>query len=299
LWIRGVALSCCEALRRAYEWLWSRGFSAIAVSSDTPTSLSRAHAGPHWHQSGRKHLTDGVGAVDATLSARPTADVGNAMLAAEQPHAVLLRRQLGAAAALPTAASRSNSPYMGPIAAGNTPISAGGNGAGRFGGASGSATQQQPPVMEALQLPGPAAATTAAASLMTAPPLFKRVPLTCDPAAASASCSHSHSHASSLAAADQHCAQLADEASTPRPAQPAAAAILEGEDQQRHEGLAAVEDDEDTDGRAWQHALVACPWLFKPCPDCCRTHSGREVSVWVASLAGLVGAARGSRTCGS
>jgi hypothetical protein len=30
------------------------------------------------------------------------------------------------------------------------------------------------------------------------------------------------------------------------------------------------------DGRGWQYALVTCPWLFKPCPSCCRAHAGRE-----------------------
>jgi hypothetical protein len=246
--------------------------------------------------------------------ARRNADVGDAgtgpMLAAEQPHAVLLRRQLGgaAAAALPTATSRSNSPYMGPqcAAAGGAP------------GAGGSAAP-----MDALQLPGPAAPVAATGSLM-APPLFKPAllaigesagtpaapALAAHAVAASGSCSH----ASSLAAADQHCAAalLADEASTLRP--PALPLFQQhaGEQQQQQQQrafeaaghaapLAAEEEDEqeaggDVDGRSWQHSLVTCPWLFKPCPDCCRAHTGREVSLVFEKRGGLgaVEAAAGS-----
>lgn len=130
---------------------------------------------------------------------------------------------------------------------------------------------------------------------------------------ASASSSHSHSHASSLAAADHHCAAalLRDEASTPTPIPmpplnkeqrqlelsrelTLALPLLEQDEpllqqhqqQQQQDGMmkeeaAAAEErnfeEEDVDGRSWLHALVTCPWLFKPCPDCCRSHTGREV----------------------
>jgi hypothetical protein len=202
-------------------------------------------------------------------------------------------------AAFPPAGSRSNSPFMGP-----QPSAA--------------------PPADALCLPGAAVAAAPSALTAAAPlPLFKPMLAHLSLAAAAASRrqprlsvsgSASHSHASSMAAADQHCAAalLADEASTPRPSplQPqqqqqeqqqqqqqqqqqeeeAAAAMVVCE--QPHLGhlpaadaetAAAVEPeaggavDADEDGLGWQHALVACSWLFKPCPGCCRGHTGREV----------------------
>lgn len=158
--------------------------------------------------------------------------------------------------------------------------------------------------MDTLQLPS---------AVAPALPLFKASPLSLPeaapatneaaavpaaPAVRSASCSHSHSHTESLAAL------LADEASTPRPHATAAQQSSEQQveeptqpqeqlqQEQLHAGGAEaadafagphasedalMDDDADVDGRAWQHALVTCPWLFKPCPSCCRTHTGREV----------------------
>ncbi|KIY95660.1 hypothetical protein MNEG_12303 [Monoraphidium neglectum] len=39
----------------------------------------------------------------------------------------------------------------------------------------------------------------------------------------------------------------------------------------------AAGDDDDDDVRMWQYALVTCPWLFKACPSCSPSHTGREV----------------------
>ncbi|GBF92279.1 hypothetical protein Rsub_05362 [Raphidocelis subcapitata] len=212
------------------------------------------------------------------------------MLAAEPPHAGGAARHhlamaaaaaaAGCGAAQPSAASRSNSPYLGPLQT--------------------AAAGAQP---DALSLP-PAGG----------PPLFKPphtpavAALGGAPAPGPHSASCSHSHASSLAAADA-AALLADEASTPRPggallpaALNAAAALplplplpqTAADEQRLAQQLAqqqlaqqqlaqqqlaqqqAEEEEDDADGRGWQHALVTCPWLFKPCPSCCRAHTGRE-----------------------
>ncbi|KAI8467556.1 MAG: PLATZ transcription factor-domain-containing protein [Monoraphidium minutum] len=239
-----------------------------------------------------------VGASDPVDDATRAADLTAMALAAAvehhasaaQQHAALLRRQLAAAVGLPcpSAASRSNSPYMGPASAPAAAAALPSDGLRLPAG---------PASCAALPLPlfkAGAHACAAPVTPLTAPRL-------------SATGSGCHSHASSLAAADPHCAAalLADAASAPRPSPLAPTPAALEQQQQQHAAAAAVaaaaaaagtvaaakaaaalspmdsdaeaDVDADDDGRAWQHALVTCPWLFKPCPGCCKSHTGREV----------------------
>lgn len=171
--------------------------------------------------------------------------------------AVLLCRELAAAAgfAQPTAASRSNSPYIAPAV---TPAAA-----------------AQPD--DLLCLPG--SATTGVLPLFKATPASplrpEDAPMTAAAAPAHSSSSCSHSQDACNYAAHNH----ADEACT-LPHNHHSTAAAADEPAIHHSDAAGADMDitiDDADGRGWQYALVTCPWLFKPCPACCRTHAGREV----------------------
>lgn len=223
--------------------------------------------------------------------------------------AALLCRQLAAIAALPplpqpdaataaAAGSRSTSPYMGAAATPPQPEDA----------------LSLPHAVKLEILPlfktttPPAPAHAAPAAPCAPPAISGPAAATCPPAApccgaaaGASACSSraaSHSQASSHAAAERFCAVSilgSDEAASARPAAAAPAQPCCGPaprqqpaEQLHHQPHAACggadditagadADDADEDGRLWQYALVACPWLFKPCPSCCRTHTGREV----------------------
>lgn len=190
--------------------------------------------------------------------------------------AAMLRHQ----AAHPAAASRSNSPYMLPAVAdcnqpddGNFLLPGSAAGAPALPLFKPATPATPPPCCDAAATPGALAPATAAAP----------------------SCSHSHASTCVVTPEQQHqqqhdhhhwaAAALLSGAGVPQgPVLPQPlmldAGLLDPQQQQSSHSSAdnpASGADTDADALSWQYSLVTCPWLFKPCPGCCRTHSGREV----------------------